>query len=103
MNHRSDLKEADMKMLTNIVDTFPWINYDEIFEKVETQGIVKGEAKRDRELALNAFTKWKGLDAAAITENLKSLGIPDETIAEAQKQVQAERSRQAKQRSDRER
>jgi hypothetical protein len=87
-----------MKMLTNIVDTFPWINYDEIFEKLKNES----KTERDMEHALNAF-KDGSIDPALIVKFLKIQGIPDETIAEAQKQIQTERQRQARRRSDQER
>ncbi|MDR1559442.1 MAG: Rpn family recombination-promoting nuclease/putative transposase [Clostridiales bacterium] len=70
--------------------------------RIVAEGKAEGKTERDMEHALNAF-KDGSIDPALVVKLLKIQGIPDETIAEAQKQVQAERSRQAKQRSDRER
>jgi predicted transposase YdaD len=92
--------EVDMTINADILETLPWIDYSEVFEKIEargrtegkTEGRTEGKAERDMEIALNAFTKWKKLDAPAIAENLKSLGISEAVVEAARKQAGAERA-----------
>jgi hypothetical protein len=89
--------EVDLTMHTDILETLPWIDYGELFEKIEadgkTEGKAEGKAERDTEIARNAFTNWRKLDAEAITQNLKSLGISEVAIETARKQIEAERAR----------
>jgi hypothetical protein len=98
----SDVKDANITVNTKLVDTFPWINYDEIFEKLKHESKTEGKTERDMEHALNAF-KDGSIDPALVVKLLKIQGIPDETIAEAQKHVQTEHQRQARRRSNQER
>jgi hypothetical protein len=82
--------EVDLDMAANIVETLPWIDYREVFEKIEDRGKDKGKMEREMEIAENAF---KNADASPsmTAEILKAAGIPDEVIKKASKQVSAER------------
>jgi hypothetical protein len=92
--------EVDMNINADILETLPWIDYGDLFEKLEargrTEGRAEGKTERDMEIALNAFTKWKTLDVPAIAENLKSLGIPETTVEAARKQAAAGRGERPK-------
>jgi hypothetical protein len=72
-------------MTTNIIETLPWIDYREVFEKLEA----RGKSERDMEIALNAF---KNADAgiAATIGFLKAAGISDETIRAAKERATPE-------------
>jgi len=98
-------KEVDAAMTTNIVETLPWIDYREAFERLEERGRAEGEAKgkaegkaeRDMEIALKAFGSLNlGESLTAITNTLKELGIPDNAIESARKQTEADRAQRAK-------
>jgi predicted transposase YdaD len=89
-------------MAANLVETLPWIDYSEVFAKIEERGeeygrklgeeygIKLGEERgeahgkqaRDLELALNAYATWK-LPHSAIYENLHAQGIAESTIEAA--------------------
>ena len=79
--------EVDFDMTTNIMETLPWIDYEEIFTEIEERGKAEGKAERDMEIALKAFA---GLDAGnsltAIVNTLKELGIPDHVIEAVRRQ-----------------
>jgi predicted transposase YdaD len=93
--------EVNLTMHTSILETQPWTDYGEVFDKLEARGEARGKAEgeargkaaRDMEIALNAFAKWRKLDAKAIAENLKILGIPEATVEAARLQSEAERAR----------
>ncbi|MDR3164993.1 MAG: hypothetical protein LBU13_05395 [Synergistaceae bacterium] len=90
--------EVDLDMATNIVETLPWIDYREVFKKIEE----RGKTERELEIAENAF---RNADASPsmTAKILKAAGIPDEIIKEARKHALAEHSRQPKQPSEQER
>jgi hypothetical protein len=117
-------EEVDKAMTTNIVETIPWIDYGEVFRKLEAksraegivvgkaEGIAEGEAKgrtegrteRDMEIAVKAFSKQKqGINMTAISQTLRDLGISDEIIEAARRQHDAERMRENRKRTERER
>jgi predicted transposase YdaD len=86
-------------MNTNIVETLPWIDYREVFQKIEERGEERGEKRgeergkvtRDTEIALNAFRRANP-GSAMVIETLKDFGISDDAIKNAYKQVEAERA-----------
>jgi uncharacterized protein (DUF3084 family) len=65
--------EVDLDMATNIIETLPWIDYREVFEKVEARA-------RDEERA-----KWEAVVAdkdATIAERDTAITKRDAAIAE---------------------
>ena len=89
---RSDL-EVDFAMTTNITETLPWIDYREVFTKVEE----RGKAERDMEIALKAFSRLgRGRGVSSIVNTLKELDISDQIIESARKQSEAGRAQRAK-------
>jgi hypothetical protein len=89
--------EVDFDMTTNIVETLPWIDYGELFEKIEA----RSRTERDSEIALRAFERRsRGTDVAAISQMLGELGIPSETIESARRQHEANRPPAPKRPSD---
>ena len=79
-------------METNIVETLPWIDYSEVFKKLEERGIAKGIAKgiykRDTEIAQRAFKRLdSGVDMSETINMLRDLGIADNIIKAAQEAV----------------
>jgi predicted transposase YdaD len=92
MIHKSG-QEVDMTVTANIIETLPWIDYSEVFEKIEERGKAEGKAEGFAEaqmkIALNAFERVKhGGNRDRIVETLKDLGIPDEVIRAAHKQTE---------------
>ncbi|MDR1320294.1 MAG: hypothetical protein LBK56_02555 [Gracilibacteraceae bacterium] len=95
--------EVGFDMNTNLVETLPWIDYREIFQKIEERGEKRGEergekrgeergkATRDMEIALNAIRQVKPGRAVPI-ETLKSFGIAEDIIRNAQRQIETERA-----------
>jgi predicted transposase YdaD len=103
--------EVGFDMNTNIVETLPWIDYREIFQKIEERGEERGEKRgekrgeergekrgekrgkvtRDMEIAMNAFRRARpgGIEVA---ETLKDFGISDDIIMNARSQVEMERA-----------
>ncbi len=105
-------KEVDVAVTTNIVETLPWIDYGEVFRKLEERGKVEGRAEgkaegrteRDMEITRKMFDSQKpGANLSALTKTLRDLGISDEIIESARKQYEAGRNRQGKNRTERER
>jgi predicted transposase YdaD len=103
-------------MTTNIVETLPWIDYGEVFTKLEERGKTEGKiegkiegkaegrAERDMEIALKIYARQKqGANMSVLTQTLKELGISDEVIAAARKQHEAGRAQQTKKRAEFER
>ena len=97
-------------MITNILETLPWIDYREVFAKIEergraegrVEGRAEGRAERDMEIALKMFAQRKsGSNQVALMQTMKVLGISDEAIEAARKQHKAERAAAAKKRTDR--
>jgi predicted transposase YdaD len=103
MSEPSKMEEVDFEMTTNIVETLPWIDYREVFEKIEARGEARGETRgeargkmsgkreRDLEIALNAFRNADS-SVSTVVEVLKAAGIPGETIDAAREQVSSERT-----------
>jgi hypothetical protein len=83
--------EVGFDMNTNIVETLPWIDYREVFQKIEERGEERGKVTRDIEIAMNAFRRAGSSSTGAI-ETLRDLGISDDTIRNAHKQVETERA-----------
>jgi len=90
-------QEVDFTMTTDIMETLPWIDYREVFAKIEersltqgiTQGITEGRTARDMEIALKALGKLNhGSSLPAIISMLKEFDISDEIIESARKQVE---------------
>lgn len=102
---RSD-EEVEVVMTTNITETLPWIDYNEVAEQLKelgraegmaegraegkaegkAEGMAEGKAVREKELAIAAFSKFSGSTSAKdITDMLMKLGIPENTIREAAK------------------
>ena len=100
-------------MTTNIVETLPWIDYREVFDKLEERGRAEGEAigrvegeaigktegrtEAQMELAVKAFTRLgRGKGSVEVTQMLKDLEIPASIIEAAKGEadrIRQERSR----------
>jgi hypothetical protein len=80
--------EVGFDMNTNIVETLPWIDYREVFQKIEE----RSKTERDIEIALNAFRRARPGVVADVIETLRDFGISDDTIRNARKQVETERA-----------
>jgi predicted transposase/invertase (TIGR01784 family) len=69
--------EVDFKMTTNIVETIPWTNYREIFEKLEEQaraeGEARGKAEGEAKGKAKGEAKGKAEGKAEVARNLKKL------------------------------
>jgi predicted transposase YdaD len=110
-------EEVGFTMTTNIIETLPWIDYRELFVKLEergraegeargeargkakgraegrAEGRVEGKAERDMEIALKMFTAQRpDASQSALIQTLQDLGISDQTIEAARKQAEAERA-----------
>jgi hypothetical protein len=83
--------EVGFDMNTNIVETLPWIDYREVFQKIEERGEERGKVTRDTEIALNAFRRAQP-GSTGIIETLKDFGISDDTIRNAHRRVETERA-----------
>ena len=100
-------EEVGFVMTTNILETLPWTDYREAFEKSEAkgraegraEGEAKGEAKgraegraeRDREIVKALYSQYKpGADNSPLMDTMKILGLTDETIKAALKQYEAQ-------------
>jgi len=119
--------EVDLTMTTDIMETLPWIDYREVFAKIEergrnegiaqgrnegitqgisqgisqgiTQGITQGMVKRDMEIALKAFGRLSnGGSLPSIISMLKEFDISDDIIESARKQAEAAYTQKAKKR-----
>jgi pimeloyl-CoA synthetase len=92
--------EVGFNMNTNIVETLPWIDYREVFQKIEE----RSKTAAQTEIALNAFRHAKP-GGARVIETLKDFGISDDAIKNAYKQVETERAEKShdKKRSEPER
>jgi predicted transposase YdaD len=115
-------------MTTNIVETLPWIDFREVFKKLEEraktegrlegkaegklegkaegklEGKAEGKAERDLEIALRAFEKRaRSVSFSAVSQMLAELGIAESTIETARKQYEADHPRQPRHRSEPER
>ena len=99
-------EEVGFIMTTSIIDTLPWIDYREVFEKLEERGRAEGEAKgrtegeargraeRDMEIARISFEKLShGRSLSTIVRELKSFGISDDIINAVRDEVEAGRSK----------
>jgi hypothetical protein len=79
--------EVGFNMNTNIVETLPWIDYREVFRKIEEHG----KTERDMEIALNAFRRASP-GSVQVSETLKDFGISDDIIRNARVQIETERN-----------
>ena len=79
-------------MTTNIVETLPWVDYREVFTKLEergkaegkAEGMAEGKAKTQMEVAVKAFTGLgRGKEPGVVAQMLKDLGIPERVIEAA--------------------
>ena len=103
-------KEVGFTMDTDILETLPWIDFREVFEKIEERGEARGEMRGEErgkinaqnEIALNAF-KRSSVSQSIVVQFLKAAGISDEIIKSASQKAMSERSRQTRQHSDPER
>jgi hypothetical protein len=102
-------------MSASIVETLPWIDYREVFQKLEergksvgkaegraegkaegraegkAEGKVEGKAERDMEIALTMFARvGDGTSQDAAANTLKDLGIADDVIIAAREQAEGE-------------
>ena len=93
-------------MTTNITETLPWVDYREVFTKLEergraegkAEGEAKGKAETQMDIAVKAFARvGRGKDPKVIVEMLKDLEIPMPIIEAAR----AEADRAAKERKSR--
>jgi predicted transposase/invertase (TIGR01784 family) len=64
-------QEVGFTMTTNIVETLPWIDYREVFTKLEERGRTEGKAEGKAEKQLE------------IARNLRNMGLGDDQIAQA--------------------
>ena len=92
--------EVDFTMTTDIMETLPWIDYREVFAKIEergrNEGINEGITKRDMEIALKAFDGlYSGSSLSSIISMLKGFEISDDIIESARKQAEAAHAHQA--------
>jgi hypothetical protein len=100
---RSD-EEVDITMTTNIIETLPWIDYKEVFTKLEERGREEGRAERDMEIALKLFSQRKqGSNLSALIQAMEDLGISKEVIGAARKQYETEQGKEPRKRSGPER
>ena len=71
--------EVDFDMMTNITETLTWIDYEEVFAKLEERGIEKGKTE-GKEIGRAEGQKEQAL---AIAKNLLGMGEPIEKVAKA--------------------
>jgi hypothetical protein len=95
--------EVGLNMSTNIVETLPWIDYREVFQKVEERGRAIGEERgraigeergkttAQMEIALNAF-RYARSSSPQVVETLQNFGVLDEIIDAARRQAEIERA-----------
>ena len=95
-------------MSTNILETLPWIDYREVFDKIEergretgiaegkaegkaegiAQGKVEGKVESQMDVAMKAFARLgRGKDPDVVSQMLKVLDIPAHIIKAAQAEV----------------
>jgi ribosomal protein L22 len=80
-------REVDLTVTTNIVETLPWIDFGEVFKKLEE----RGRTERDKEIALKMFGRQKkGISLSSLIQTLRDIGISDEIIETARKQYDGE-------------
>jgi len=96
--------EVDLTMTTNIVETLPWVDYKEVFRKIEERGKAEGITEAQMQIALNLFNR-RGKDTSKIelAKILRDQGISDEIIQSAIKQYEGELAKKQKKRSSPER
>ncbi|MCL2222686.1 MAG: hypothetical protein FWC20_09685 [Oscillospiraceae bacterium] len=101
-------KEVGAVMTTTIVDTLPWVDYKEVFDKLEErgkaegmlegkregvlegkrEGVLEGMEKRDFEISCKAFEKvGRGKSLATVKKELSDFGISNEIITKAYESV----------------
>jgi hypothetical protein len=85
--------EVGFNMNTNIVETLPWIDYREVFQKIEE----RGKVTREMEIALSAFRQARP-GSTQIIETLRNFGISDDTIQNARNRVETERAGELRER-----
>jgi hypothetical protein len=111
-------QEVGFTMTTNITETLPWVDYREVFTKLEERGRAEGEAKgraegkaegkaegeakgkaeTQMEISVKAFARLgRGKDPEAIAKMLQDLEIPAPVIeaarAEASRAVNERKSK----------
>jgi hypothetical protein len=101
-------EEVDLEMTTNIVETLPWIDYEEVFRKLEergrAEGKAEGKAERDREFVRTMLARQKqGANPSLLMSVFRDLGISEEVVEEVRKQLGVELNRQRKHREEHER
>ena len=91
-------------MPTNILETLPWIDYREVFDRIEergretgiaegkaegiAEGKVEGKAENQMDVAMKAFARLgRGKDPDMVSQMLKDLDIPAHIIEAAQAEV----------------
>ena len=107
-------QEAGFIMTTNIVETLPWVDYREVFTKLEergkaegkaegkVEGKAEGKAETQMEVAVKAFTRLgRGKDPEVVVQMLKDLEIPARVIEAAK--LEAGRAMQDRNRRGQER
>ena len=96
-------QEVIIDMTTDIMETLPWIDYREVFTKLEergksegraegrAEGMVEGIAKGSLEIAMKAFDGLnRGKSLLSIVSMLEELGIPNDIIETARKQAESD-------------
>ena len=74
-----------------VLETLPWINYKEVFDKIEERGRVEGRAEGRAEGRMEVVMELlKRGDLAKNIAMLESLGFTDDFIRSAREQVEAE-------------
>jgi hypothetical protein len=82
--------EVGFDMEANIVETLPWIDYREVFTKLEERGRAEGRAEHQMVIAQKAFKRLdSGESIAKIISELEYYGIPGDIIESAQKRAEA--------------
>jgi hypothetical protein len=88
-------KEVNLTMDTNILETLPWIDYQELYRKLEERGRAEGQM----EMSVNAFVKMGSTKTPkAIAQMLSDFGIPKDVIDSAK--TEADRTHPGRLRRD---
>jgi len=69
-------EEVDVTMTTNIIETLPWTDYKEFYEKIEERGKTEGRIEeRNNALALMKEAKDKGMSIEEVIAKLSAFPI----------------------------
>jgi hypothetical protein len=95
-------------MASEVLETLPWIDYKEVFSKLEEKSKAEGKAEgieaAQKGIALNAFSKLiRNGNQKAVNDMLRDIGIPEGIIESARKEAEAGRENRTKVRSSQER